>query len=113
MTELEELRVAYAECSRQRNELLRKLKQQRAAPQAEPVAVTVAKAWGELAAACQRVQPGDDGQALRNAIDRLSDAIDGNTHPAPAQPQEGPAFATTLASSPNQDHKSMLPGLIP
>ena len=35
MTELEELRLAYAECSRQRNELLAKLKQ---AEPAEPVA---------------------------------------------------------------------------
>jgi hypothetical protein len=35
MTELEELRIAYAECSRQRNELLNKLKTQ---PQQESVA---------------------------------------------------------------------------
>jgi len=36
MTELEELKLAYAECSRQRNELLNKLKSQ-VQPEKEPV----------------------------------------------------------------------------
>jgi hypothetical protein len=41
MTELEELKLAYAECSRQRNELLNKLKSQ---AQPEPVAWWIPKA---------------------------------------------------------------------
>lgn len=36
MSELEELRLAYAECSRQRNELLTKLKAQQQEPVADP-----------------------------------------------------------------------------
>ena len=71
MSELEELKLAYAECSRQRNELLNKLKSQ--AQQQEPVAYGM---WDTML-----------GKGNRMMMVRLDKGQDGCTVPLYTSPQ--------------------------
>ena len=90
MSELEELKLAYAECSRQRNELLNKLKSQ--AQQQEPVAYGM---WDTML-----------GKGNRMMMVRLDKGQDGCTVPLYTSP---PAQRTWLGMT-HEEHMEIMTG---